>query len=162
MSKDIIPFGESESSDRWLRVDVRGSNDKLWASLRSKFVTQIETLLSATLDHERGTTVRDEAKQFTSALLDFAKAKLAKSGLEAEQIAAEIGKTFAEKQTELARAEKTTEEARQIRIKNDVAELRLTLGATKAFLVGDESEEAVIFGKQLESFLCVLKEIAET
>ncbi len=165
MSNELIPqdgSDSSDSSDRWLRLDVRGNNNQLWASLREKFVVQIKKLLSATLDHERGTTVREEAKQFTSAFLDFAKAKLAKSGLEAEKIGAEICKTFAEKQTELARAEKTAEETRQLRIKNDIAELRLTLGATKAFIMGDCSDEAIIFGKQLESFLKILKEIAAT
>lgn len=149
-----------DSETSWLRVDVRGESEGRWIALREKFLAQIGKLLESTLDHDRGTTVRDEAKEFTSALLDFAKAKLAKPGLEAEQIAAQIGKTFAERQTELARADKTAEEARQIRIKNDIAELRLTLGATKAMLVGDSSEEAVLFGKQLNEFLEVLKEIA--
>jgi len=94
-------------------------------------------------------------------LLDFAKARLAKPGLEAEKIAAEIGKTFAERQTELARADKTSEEARGLRIKNDISELRLTLGATKAILVGDASEEAVLFGKQVDAFLSALKDLAQ-
>lgn len=146
--------------DTWLRVDVRGANPTLWASLREKFVNQIGRLLDSTLDYQRGTTVRDEAKEFTSALLDFAKAKLAKPGLEAEKLAAEIGKTFAERQSELARASKISEEARQLRIRNDVSELRISLGATKALLIGDASEEAVLFGKQVDAFLTALKEIS--
>jgi hypothetical protein len=53
--------------------------------------------------------------QFTSDFLDHAKSKLAKSGLEAEKIA---------------------EEAHQLRIKNDINEFQLSLGALKALLIG--------------------------
>jgi hypothetical protein len=151
---------EPSRPDQWLRVDVRGNDKKLWALLHEKFVDKINRLLQATLDYERGTTVRDEMREFSSALLDFAKAKLARAGLEDEKIAAEISKMFAERQAELAKADKTSEEARQLRIQNDISELRLTLGATKAMLIGDESEEAVLFGKQLDTFLDVLKELA--
>ena len=153
---------EKSRPEQWVRIDIRGKDKQLWVSLREKFLARIDSLLESTLDHERGTTVRYEIKEFTSALLDFAKARLAKSGLEAEKIASEISKTFAERQTELAKAGKTSEETRELRIQNDITELRLTLGATKAMLVGDDSEEAILFGKQLEAFLKVLRGIAGT
>lgn len=151
---------DKPTAKAWLQVQVRGKDPDRWANLRAKFIRRLDKLLDSTLDSARGTTVRDEAKEFTSALLDFASAKLAKPGLEGEKIAAEIGKTFAERQTELARADKTSEEARELRIKNDISELRLMLGATKAVLVGDDSDEAVLFGKAVDAFLSALNEMA--
>lgn len=153
---------KSMDVDTWIRFDVEGGDPRRWDKLREKFSARLRELLDTTVDHRNGKTVRDEAKEFTGALLDFAKAKLSKPGLEAEKTAADIAKTFAERQTQLAVAEKTSQEARSTRIDNDIKELKITLGATRAMIVGDTSEEAILFGKQLDSFLSSLREIAPT
>ena len=67
----------------FVRVDVRGKTTALWQSLRPKLIQAMNDVLDAVIDDEQGTTVRDEMKQLTTALLDYAKANLARPGLEA-------------------------------------------------------------------------------
>lgn len=143
-----------------VRVDVTGKSVVLWGRLRGKLVTAIEGLLNSTLDCNRGTTVREEAKEFTSALLDFAKAKLQMPVVELEKASAEISKLYAERQKELADADKTHAEADAIRLTTQITELRLVLGATKAILVGEEGAEAILLGKQIDVFLEVVRDLS--
>lgn len=145
-----------------VRIGVIGKDEKLWAKLYPTLVGKVQNLLDSTLDHNKGSTVRDELKDFTSELLDFAKAKLATPGLEAQKIAAEITQKYAEHQTELAQADKTREEARERRIKNDIRELRYSLTLTKALVMADDDESAIFFGKQIDSFLELLKDLGQT
>jgi hypothetical protein len=41
-----------------------------------------------------------------------------------------------------------------------IKKLRLVLGGTKAMLIGDPGEEALLCGQQIDEFLRVLKELA--
>ena len=65
---------------QFVQVDVRGKTAALWQSLRPKLIQAMTDILDAVIDDEHGTTVRDEAQQLTTALLDYAKANLVRVG----------------------------------------------------------------------------------
>lgn len=140
------------------RVDVRGETPKLWAKFRPKLIAKINSFLDTTADHERGTTIREEAKQFSSALLDFARNKLARERAEVGKIEAEISEIYAQRVKALSAAEKLSAEAEGIRIRNSAKELCLHLALMKAMLVGEQGEEALLLGRQIDQFLEVVRE----
>lgn len=147
------------SNHKIVRVDVRGEDPELWKRLRAKLMVRIHTVLESTLDHDRGTTVREEAKQFTASMLDFARQRLQREGLENDKIEAEIAELYAKRTKELADADRVSAEAERIRQDTSLRELCKCLALTKAMLIGDESEEAMLFGQQIDSFLSVVKEL---
>ena len=164
MNRDIPePYqGDAHPPGTMMRVDVRGNSPELWTNLRSKLMEKVQQLLDSTLDHNRGTTVREEAKEFTTALLDFAKAKLQMPVVEIEKASAEISKIYAERQKELAEADKLHAEADLIRLNTHIRELTLTLGLTKVMLVGESGEEAILLGKQVDAFLEVVRDLSRS
>lgn len=149
----------TDNSGKIARIDVRGADTTLWATLRPKLIRKISEVLDSTLDNERGTTVREEAKQFTSAMLEYARRRLQREGLENDKIEAEIAELYAKRASELAQAESLTAAAEAQRQQTALRELCTCLSLTKAMLVGDKSEEAVLFGLQIESFLETVKEL---
>jgi hypothetical protein len=155
-----LPEGHTPAPGAMLRVDVRGKSQELWAGLRSKLMAKVQEVLNSTLDHKRGTTVREEAREFTAALLDFAKAKLQMPVVEVEKAAAEVAKLYAERQKELAEADKIHAEADAIRLETNIRELTLTLALTKAMLVGEPGEEAVLLGRQVDAFLEAVRDLS--
>lgn len=147
---------------QFVQVDVRGKTTELWQSLRPKLIQAMNDVLDAVIDTEHGTTVRDEAKQLTTALLDYAKANLARPGLENERIEAEIRRLYGQMEIDRAEARKKYAEADALEFNTKVKRLRLALGAAKAFLVGEEGEEAVIFTKQITAFLETLEKFTSS
>lgn len=139
------------------------SDDPLGLGSSESLVTQISNhfnrVLSLTIDHRSGATVRDEGKEFAAALLDFAKAKLAMPGLEAEKVAAEIGKVYAERTSEMAEARRRNAEAAAIEQMNNLRDLKLTLGMMKASLAGNQDAKALLLGQQIDFLLEVVKEL---
>jgi hypothetical protein len=142
-----------------VRVDVRGSDPALWARLRPKLLQAIEKALDSTLDHTQGTTVREEARQFTSAFLDYARNRLQREGLENDRIEAEVAKLYAERQSQLADADLRSAQAEDVRSRTALRELCKMLALTKAMLVGDQSDEAILFGQQIDSFLETIRSL---
>lgn len=147
---------------QWARFDVTGKVPSVWAKLRGKLIERLHTVLDSTLDTKRGTTVKEEFRAFTSALLDAARAKLAKPGLEVQELEAKVEKLFAEKAHELALAEKVSEQAAALRLRNSINELRLDLGMTKALLVGEKGKEALLLGRQATQLLAFLKDLSSS
>lgn len=146
----------------YMIVKVRGEANELWAKLRPKLIKTVNDVLDTVIDESREATVRTEAKEFTSALLDFAKQRLRKEGLEAEKIEAEVRKLHADMQMGLAEARERHARADHCEFDLKVKKLRLALSLTKAQLIGDEGEEAIVFGRQIDELLKLLKELSAT
>jgi len=147
---------------RFVRVDVRGKTAELWQSLRPKLIQAMNDVLDAVIDDEHGTTVRDEMKQLTTALLDYAKANLARPGLENERIEAEIRRLYGQMEIDRAEARKKHAEADALEFTNKVKKLKFVLGMAKAYMLGEEGEEAVICTAQITAFLETLDNLASS
>ena len=147
---------------QFARVDVTGKTAELWSSFRSKLIQAMTDVLDAVIDDEHGTTVRDEMQQLTTALLDYAKANLARPGLENERIEAEVHRLYGQMEIDRAEARKKHAEADTLEFNNKVRRLRFVLGAAKAFMVGDTGEEAVIFTAQITAFLETLDNLTSS
>jgi hypothetical protein len=143
-----------------LEVRVSGRSLSSWREFRPKLISAINSVLDSVIDHHNETTIRDEAKEFTSALINHAKAKLNKAGLENEKIEAEVRKIVTQIETERAEARKKHAEADSLEFQTAVKKLQFSLMGTKAMLIGDASDEAILFGKQIESFLTSIKEFS--
>lgn len=149
-------------SDDLLRIQVTGRSPDLWLRFRTKFIEAIDGLLDSVVDHDKGTTLREESRKFQSALLDLARARLARAGLENERIEAEIRKLYAQMENETAQARRVNAEADAIEFKTSLARLRLVLGAAKAMLMGEEGEESIILAKRLDAMLTEARRIEVT
>lgn len=143
------------------RIDVTGRTPALWRDMRPKLLQAINEVLDKVVDPVKGTTLREEAQQLLAAGLGNIKVRLAKAGLENEKIEAEVAKTYAEQEKLLAEARKANSEAEAREFQTAVQRLRLVLGGTKAMLIGDTDEEALLFGRQIDAFLEVLKDVAK-
>jgi hypothetical protein len=161
MSQENPILPDSGNRGKIARVDVVGKSHQLWAKLQTQLYDKITQLLDFTLDYQSGNTVKDELKEFTTALLDYGKAKLQMPVVEVQKIEAEIAEIYAEKRVKLAEARKLDAEARNIEFQNRIKELRLTLGAAKAFLIGKKNKKALMLGERITVFLDVLKELKE-
>ncbi|MDN5200168.1 hypothetical protein QQ008_02320 [Fulvivirgaceae bacterium BMA10] len=118
----------------------------------------VKEFLDFTIDHENKSTIKDEARVFTTALLDYAKQKLAKPGIDNQKTLAEIEEIYARRQRELAEARKTNAEAEKIEFETSIRKLKVALGSAKVLLIGKQGGEEILFLKQIDNFLDVLKE----
>ena len=156
---------EKEKREGIQHIDVTGKNPKLWASFQLKLVETINTMLDTVVDPRRDTTLRQETKEFTSAGLDYLKARLQKAPLKNDKERAEITEIYQRIEHEQDKANKTRAETRVLNAEatakergNAIKNLQLALKLTKVMLVGEPGEEAVLFGKQIDSYLEVLEE----
>ncbi len=147
---------------RYIRVDVRGDSEELWQKFRSKLLQGLNDLLDAVVDPESGTTLREETQNLAAAVLNHAKARLARPGVEIEKLEAEIHRLYTQAEADLADARKKRAEAAALEFDTKVKRMRLFLGGAKALLTGDEGEEAVLFGTQIDTFIKSLDEFSSS
>jgi len=160
MSDRPAPSGEARDHDEgFIHFEVGGKTDELWGELRKKFIKALHALLDSTIDFKRRTTVREEAKEFSSALLEYARQKLAKAGYENVLMDAQVQVLYAEREKKRAETRKVDAEARAIEHETAVKELKHCLMLTKAMLIGEDGQEALLLGKQVGEFLETIKEI---
>jgi len=137
----------------YARIDLTGESAPLWAQLRPKFIAALTRLLDDITDGQGPKWFETQALDFRNALLDYAKSRLGKPGAEVERILAEAEKAYSERERNLAEARKAHAEARAQEIKNVCEELRMAMSLTKAVLVGEEGEEALMLGKRIDLLL---------
>jgi len=124
----------------------------------AKIKYAISQLLDTVVDHQKGTTVRDEAHDMLRASIAQLKERLKRAGLENEEILARITKMLAEAEKERAFAKKTRIETEQLEFMNLIRKLRLVLEAQK--LIADEAHETNE-SERLYNFIRVLKELGD-
>lgn len=153
---------EACEREGWLQVDVKGKTEAAWARLREKLMLAIgEILDGVTEEHDKSAWFKASAREFTSALLDHAKERLARAGLENAKIEAEVAEIYAKRERELAEARKAHADADAKEFKNSIERLRLMLGATKAMLIGEKGKEALLLGRQLKAFIEVVNGLSQ-
>ncbi len=69
---------KGSTNKEYLKVSISGKNGSIWEKFRERFHEQIERLLDTVVNQDDNTTVRDEAKEFSNALIKYGKAKLNK------------------------------------------------------------------------------------
>ena len=110
-------------------------------SLGSEFLPKLRDQLSAIMDMQanpkRGSTLRDETEELIDKGLANLKSRLAKAGLENEEIEARILKFLAEAEESRARAATEREMTEKQRLKNQANRLRLLIRAEIAMSDGD-------------------------
>jgi hypothetical protein len=148
-----------DNKSEFIKVEVQGKDTSLWRTLQPKLIQTIHNFLNTVIDSERNTTIREEAKKFTSALLDYGKQKLEKAGLENDKIIAEVDLIYSQKEKEIAETRKIHAEADAIEFNTNIKKLRFSLLGIKVLMVGEKNEEELIFLKQVEEFISVIKEI---
>jgi hypothetical protein len=144
-----------------IRIDVTGQSAELWRQMRPKLIKAVADVLEGLApDRDAHETLWEGASELVAGAFDHLKARLAKAGLENARIEAEVCKLYAEAESTLAEARKRRGEAAKQEFDTAVRRLRLALGLTRAQLIGDEGEEAILFGKQIDAMLVALKEVA--
>lgn len=146
---------------RILNLEVTGRTEGLWALLRGKLIDAIEKALDAVVDPERGTTLREEAREFSSALLEYARQRLARPEKENAEIEARIALLFSEREytLEKARGERARADAQEL--ENAIKRLRLALSLTRALLAGEAGQEALLLGSKIDGLLRAIGEIEQ-
>lgn len=143
----------------YVEISVKGKSDLLWEKLRPKLHEAVNKFLDTVVDSSRKTTIRDEAKELTSSLLKYAKAKLNKPELENQKILAEIDNLYSSKQKDIAEARKIHAEADAIEFQNALNNLRMSLMLTKALLISNKDTNSILFIKEIEGLTEVVNTI---
>jgi hypothetical protein len=150
-----------KSPPDYVQINVRGEDPGTWKRLRGSLVSTIQQMLGSLADVAESGKVREEARKISVAALEYARAKLEKPGLENAKIEAEVLRHYAEREKALAEARVKNAEAEKVELANAVRKLKLSLGAAKVMLIGEDGDEAALFSLQIDEFLRVLKELDE-
>ena len=154
---------KSESQKKKLtKVSVSGADSVLWDKLRNKLIQVLDRSLDTIINYDTGATIKDEAKEFSSAVIQFGKEKLKKASIENDKINAEIEEIYTKIKKEKAETRKINAEADQINLDNQIKAIRITLGSAKALLIGSANNEDILFVKKVDAFLGVLKELKQS
>lgn len=151
----------SEKEKKVIKIEVEGEDKVLWKKLKPKLIEAMTKFLDVIIDNENDTTIREEAKKFTSALLDYGKQKLNKAGIDNEKTLAEIDLLYSQKEKEVAEARKIHAEADALEIENTIKRLKLSLIGVKLLMVGENGNEEAIFLKQVDEFLRAIEEMGK-
>lgn len=141
-----------DEEERFLEVRVRGKNPVLFAAMRLKFLEKAQEMLDTVINFDTNATMRDEAKKFSSELLNYAHETLRKKGYENIKILEEINKMQAESNRQYAEIRKLNAESRAIELKNMISELKLSIGMIKVFAHNENDEASILFMKNIEDF----------
>jgi hypothetical protein len=141
---------------------LSGKDPVKWAEFRQSLLVQVQVLFEGLARDQPGSGwLKEQAKEFGALALDCAKAHLRKPGLDAAKVEAEVAKLYAEREKALAEARKAHADARSKELDNTIRELRLCLGFTKAMLVGEQGDEVILLGMQLDAMIEAVKALAE-
>ena len=132
---------ESEKAQKFVKIELEGKDNNLWKNLQSKLIGVINNFLDSVIDHKNESTIREEAKKFTSALLDYGKNKLEKAGLDNEKIVAEVDLLYSQKEKQFAEARKLHAEADLIELQTNVKKLKIALSSMKLLMIGEANNE---------------------
>lgn len=119
-----------------------------WEGMGPRLQTALNLVLDSVIDHQRQSTVRQEAQTLISESIHHLKERLKKTGLENEEIAARATKLLAEAEREKSVAAKTRAETEAIEFETIVRKLRLLMEANRAMAEN-----------KTETFLQVLREL---
>jgi len=152
-------MGSAETRKGFIQVNVTGQSPQGWAELHSKLLASLARVLDRITDGSGAQWFEEQAAQFSKALIDYAKARLAKPGIENEKTMAEIADLYANREKKVAETRRIHAEADAKELENALRRLRLALGVTKGMLVGAEGQEAIVMGKQVEGLLLAIREV---
>ena len=141
------------NENSYIEVTVKGNSNELWTRLRQKLFEAVNNLLDTVVDERSGNTLREEAKEFSSLLLKFAKDHLNRPGLENQKIMAEIECLYSAKHKTLAETRKIHAEAGSIELQNRINALKLSLGVSKMLMIGLTDEKSILFLNEIDSLL---------
>jgi hypothetical protein len=151
-----------DESRKFLRVDVRGNSLQLWEQLQTRFFAALNGLLDQVIDFDKGSTLRDEAKELATAAIGHLKARLVKAGLENAEIEARVSKLYAEAEEIHADARKKRAEADAMELATALKRFQLTLRMAKALLVQDDEQSALLISSQIDEMLEAVKALEST
>lgn len=102
-----------------------------------KLTEALTAVLDSVVDHNRRTTVREEAQDLLSRSIEHLKDRLSRAGLENEALAARATKLLAEAEASKATAARTQAEAGEIELRLLARKLQLVIEAERAMTGGD-------------------------
>lgn len=149
----------SEAQNRLTKVSLSGADPILWEKLQSKLLVILDKSLETIINYDTGATIKDEAREFTSAMIHFGKEKLKKASIENEKLNAEIEEIYTKIKKEKAETRRINAVADKINLENQLKAIRISLGSAKALMIGSEDNEDILFIKRIDTFLDVINEI---
>jgi len=158
ISKEIYKKYLQEKKS-FTQSDITRKSDSLWQLLQPKLIQAMIKALNTVIDDKQGITIRNEMKQLTASLLDYAKANLTHPGLQNERMEAEIRRLYGQMEIDRTEAREKHADADTLEFNNKVRRLRLVLDATKPLMVEEEGKEAVNFIAQVTAFLGTLDKL---
>lgn len=150
---------ESDSKRKITKISLSGSDPILWEKLRSKLLLVLDKSLDTIINYDTGATVREEAREFTSAFIQYGKDKLKKASIENDKLNAEIEEIYTKINRENAEIRKINAEADKINLDNKIRALKISLGSAKALLIGSENKEDILFVKRVNAFLEAINDV---
>ena len=152
-----MPGYEGTQGPAYLRVDVRGVSADRWAALREELLDEIKAVLGSLDDKDLSAWFEEKAEKLNNLTLDIATQQMQTSHPDAARMAEEVQRKFAKREREQI---KHTREMQEIKRQNDreaIRKLTLRLKLTRAIVVGEQGDEAILFGNQLTEMIDTLE-----
>ncbi|WP_299216669.1 hypothetical protein [uncultured Dokdonia sp.] len=149
----------SESFKKYTKVQVRDADWSIWRKMRPKLIEAVREFLDSVIDDRNNKLIREETVKFTEALLEFGKDKIKDTSKNNVITIAEIDRIYGQKRKANAEIRKLNAESDAIEIKNNIKRLYVAMAGMKMLISGIKNEEEIIFSRQIDAFLKVLKRI---
>lgn len=128
---------------------------KFLKDIGPKLEQTLENVMDTVVNSKTGTTLGQEGQDLIVESIAHLKSKLKKSGLENEEIAANITKLLAEAQKERAETRRINAESEQLEFLTMIRKLKLVLEARKLYYIENENKEEM---QKIDSFVSLLKD----
>ena len=152
-----------KEKQKYLEVRVRGKNPVLWKELRAKFIDKIiaivEELMEEEVDSLHQTTGQNERIEVNLGVVKQIKSRLAKPGIENEKLLVEIQALYWKMEKVALSNRKNKAEAKSLELKNKLNQIEISLGLTKIIAVQDKSEDIVIFLKEVDEWMALVRNL---
>lgn len=151
-----------EDRNKVFKIDLVGVDSSLFANLKEKLISMVNKVLDASVDVNTGLTVREELQKFSSLGIQYAEAKLKKASIDNDRTISQIAESYSLIEKNKAESRMINATAKALEFEQSLKELSFTLKMTKALIIGNQGEEAIVFTKQIDVFLDVINSLSET
>jgi hypothetical protein len=148
----------SESKTKLTKVSLSGADTVLWEKMKPKLLIALDKFLDTVINYDTGASIKQEAQEFTSAMIKYGKAKLEKASIENDKLNAEIEEIYTRIKKDKAETRKINAVADRINFDNQIRALKVSLGGAKALMIGSRNEEDILLVKRLDAFFDVINE----
>ncbi|MET3500411.1 hypothetical protein ABIC45_002002 [Mucilaginibacter rubeus] len=142
----------------FFKVDLEGSNPKLWAALHQKFILALFEILDFNDDKSKESHVDSEFKRIEESIITYANSQGRNRSIEDLKIFAEVENLLADKAKKISEARSIDAETARKRFDLNKEKLRHALGVAKMLSATLRNPDLIVFTKNIEELYFLFQE----